>query len=89
MGSHGEWTHAQVLSPVLPTLGKASWILTSSTTLWASNGVLGKTLPDCGGQWVGGEKDINPHLHPLSQQHRTTPNQKLGGREEGADAGEI
>lgn len=34
-GSHGGWPPAQLLSPVLPTLGKASWILPSSITVWS------------------------------------------------------
>lgn len=35
-GSHGEWPPAQLLSPVVPTLGKASWILGPSITVWTS-----------------------------------------------------
>lgn len=53
------------------------------------SGVLGKTLPDCGGCWVEGERDTTHHLHPLSRRCRTTSNHKSGGGEEGARAGEI
>lgn len=52
-------------------------------------GVLGKTLPDCGGRWVEGERDTTHPLHPLSRRRRTTSNQEFGGGEEGARAGET
>lgn len=50
---------------------------------------LGKTLHDCDGLWVGGERDITHHLYPPSQWRRTASTKKLGRTGEGAHADEI
>lgn len=50
---------------------------------------LGKSLRDCDGHWVGGERDTIHCLHPPSQRCRTTSNKTFGGTRAGAHADEI